>query len=109
MFPVREQAPGLLPCATFSPHTVVMLQRGLEKQTKPLSGQGGPCGCAGGCSAAPDRAGRVSVQPELPAALGEAMVGNWASQRQDPASRGSGFGAGGTSRRVIQIKILGGD
>lgn len=35
----------------------------------------------------------MSVQPELPVALGEAVV---TGQGQDPASRGSGFGAGGT-------------
>lgn len=65
------------------------------KNKKLLSGQGGPSGQAGGCSAAPDRAGRVSVQSELPVALREAVVGDWAGQGQDPASQG--FGAGGTS------------
>lgn len=64
----------------------------LINKKKPLSSQGGLCGWAGGCSAAPDRAGGVSAQPELPAALGEAVV---AGQGQDPGSQGSGFGAGG--------------
>lgn len=92
---VSCEGTGLLPRAAFSPHAVMMLQDGFEKQDRPLSGQGGPCGQAGGRSAAPDRAGRVSVQPELPVALGVAVVGNWAGQGQDPASHG--FGAGGTS------------
>lgn len=91
---MKELTPGLLPCAALPPQAVVMLQGGFEKQKKPLSGQGGPCGWAGGHSAAPDRAGRVSVQPELHVALGEAVVGNWTSQGQDPASQGSGLELG---------------
>lgn len=83
-----------LACSPVLP-SLPMLQDGFEKQERPLNVQGGPCGQAGGRSAAPDRTGRVSVQPELPVALGEAVVGNWAGQGQDPASQE--FGAGGTS------------
>lgn len=45
---MRELTPGLLPYAAFSPQAMVTLQDGFEKQKKPLSGQGGLCGWAGG-------------------------------------------------------------